>query len=384
MIIDNCIFLNNNVEIIVSGEALGGAIYCHGTNENYVNLNITNSKFINNSADTDGGAINCKFGTAIINNCLFEKNFVKRDGGAIGTRGLSNMIINNCKFLNNHANEWGGAINNWLASYTINTCEFKNNSAGSEGGAISNCGSLTQITKSKFINNTAIYEGGAIHSHYDAFNITLLASENEFINNFANIGHSVYLRQYTTGVFNFENNYWGSNEPNWTEEFEVNNVCDTPSTWLQLADTTILANNTIRGYNSPYDFSAIFLDKFGRTLTKGNITFKINKQEYNVSCDSNGVGKLVLKLPVGDYKIIIYNPDSNSTLTKTASIVKRITENKDLNIDYLNGIYKIHIIGDDGNYIKSDEIVTFKIGNKITRFAFKLIVYKVYKLRQSL
>ena len=364
LIIDNCIFINNRVTTS-SGEGLGGGIYAHGESNSYVELEVTNSKFLNNYAFTDGGAINTKFGKVTIKNCLFDNNSASRDGGAIGIRGLSDVDIYNCIFSNNFAEEWGGAVNNWLGKFTIDKCEFINNTVVNEGGAISNCGSLLKITNSTFVNNSARDDGGAIHSHYDSINLNVIANYNEFINNSASKGTSIFIFKNTIGTFNFENNYWGCNDPNWEEEFYTNDICPNPIVWLKSVNSTILANNLKRAYNSQYDFTATFLDKYGNVLKNSEVTFKLNNKNYTTKTDLNGVGKLILKLNIGTYSITCINQVTGEEINKQTEIVKRISGNKNINSYYLNGVYKIRIMGDDAKPVKSGEIVTFKIGKNI-------------------
>ena len=379
LIIENCIFISNKVTTSV-GEGLGGGIYAHGSENDYVTVTVRDSKFLNNYAYTDGGAINTKFGILTVSNCLFDNNSATRDGGAIGTRGLADVNIMNSVFSNNHALEWGGAINNWLAKYTIDGCEFISNSA-EEGGAVANCGSLTKITNSRFINNTAD-EGGVLHSHKDAFNITVIASENEFINNSANKGSSIFMQTYTQGSFDFENNYWGSNNPDWTKEFYTNGVCPNPTNWLKTVNSTITAGDLKRAYNSPYDFKAVFSDEIGRPLKNTQVTFKLNNQKYNVTTDLNGVAHLFLKLNAGTYSVTSVNPVSGEECVNTVNIVKRIVENKDINAYYLNGVYKIRIIDDDGNPVKANENVVVKIGKSTYRIKTDSKGYASLKLTQ--
>ena len=66
--INNCIFDSNRVESSIERFSYGGAIYC-----DYSNLNLTNSKFINNSA-TLGNAIYAYDSDYNIINCLFKDN----------------------------------------------------------------------------------------------------------------------------------------------------------------------------------------------------------------------------------------------------------------------------------------------------------------------
>ena len=91
----------------------------------------------------------------------------------------------------------------------------------------------------------------------------------------------------------------------------------------------------------------------------------INSKKYSSITDLNGVAKLNEKLKVGFYKITAINPVTGDNITKTLKIVKRITSNKDLTMDYNGGnVFKVRVYGDNGKLANSGEIVIFKINGK--------------------
>jgi hypothetical protein len=67
----------------------------------------------------------------------------------------------------------------------------------------------------------------------------------------------------------------------------------------------------------------------GNPLNNTLITFKVNNKEYNVKTDSNGVAKLT-RLSPGTYSIISINPTSLQEVTNKLTVLKRITQNKNL------------------------------------------------------
>lgn len=357
LFIENCKFINNKV-VYTAGQALGGAVYSEGDSANYIPTQITNCTFIGNSALTDGGAVNTKFGNVSIKDCTFIDNFATRDGGAISTRGLSVMNIEGCDFINNSADEWGGAINNWLAEYNIINSNFISNHAGTRGGAISTCGLLTNIIFSNFINNTAL-EGGALNIHLDSeqYPPKVIFNYNELTGNTAESASLVYIYENAIDDFDFENNYWGNITPNsteWSSEFVANGVCENPSSWLEETNNTITSDNVIRGFNSEYDFTAAFVNNHNIPLYNKEVIFKIDGKNYTAVSDSNGVAKLVIGLSVGDYTVITVNPISNNENVNNIKIVKRISGNKDFVKDYLDSkTFKALIIGDDGKAVGS-------------------------------
>ena len=130
MSVDNCTFDSNNA-------LKGGAIFGIAGFESYLNpsnyINVTNSKFINNVAQS-GGAICSNFNTTV-DNSLFNNNTASGyGGGAINTGYKSNSNnFTNCNFTNNEAYNYGGAISS--SHSRVENCLFENNTAN-HGGAI--------------------------------------------------------------------------------------------------------------------------------------------------------------------------------------------------------------------------------------------------------
>lgn len=181
----NCTFINN------AADSRGGAIY-NNVEDN--TLTIINSSFINNKASNDeGGAIYSK-GNLEIKNSYFEGNTARVDGGAIyaerfvdisSTVFKSNkatgaivhkcfggaicakkdLFVEYCNFTDNFADNYGGAIYGYM-TVLIDNSRFSKNSA-KEGGAIYKKGSESMVVDgSMFIDNKATSsKGGAIYSN---------------------------------------------------------------------------------------------------------------------------------------------------------------------------------------------------------------------------
>ena len=129
--------------------------------------------------------------------------------------------------------------------------------------------------------------------------------------------------------------------------------------------STIQSGDMKRGYNSGIDFQATFLTSDGVPLQNGIVSFIVNGKIYNVTTNSNGVAVLNNKLSVGSYDITSVNPVTGENNTHKATIVKRITNNNDLTMDYIDGsCFKVRIVGDNGNYVGSGQVVKFKISGK--------------------
>ena len=132
--------------------------------------------------------------------------------------------------------------------------------------------------------------------------------------------------------------------------------------------TTVKASNMKKAYNSGVDFKATFLTSSGKALANTNVKFIVNGVAYTVKTDSNGIANLNNKFNVGTYSVTAVNPVTGENVTNQFTITKRITSNKDLTMDYLDGsVFKVRVVDDNGNVAGAGEKVTFKIGkNKYT------------------
>jgi hypothetical protein len=129
---------------------------------------------------------------------------------------------------------------------------------------------------------------------------------------------------------------------------------------------SIKANNMKRGWNSPYDYEAEFLDKDGHVIANTVMQFKVNGKTYKVKTDSKGIAKLTAsKLDVGKYTVEITNTVTGEKMSKTVTIVERLIKNKDITMDFADGTYyTVTAIGDDGNPVGKNEVVGIKVNTR--------------------
>jgi len=255
-----------NLTFTNASNEYGSAIYNDGGN-----ITVSGCTFLNNTADT-GGAIYNYGGTAIINGCNFTNNTANSDfevyygydyGGAAIYNNYGFMDIIGCNFNQNDAtNSDGAAIHNFAGELNVTSCNFTSNLGGSiindhrtfsEGPGffneeynpfrygilnVTNCNFLNNkckwdgaaiwtdgpctITGSVFVNNTAGEYGGAIDNRYEG----LIVNFCRFAGNTAEDGgddiyNDIYYGPPESYAFsedgeslpNIENNWWGSNNP---------------------------------------------------------------------------------------------------------------------------------------------------------------------------
>jgi hypothetical protein len=136
--------------------------------------------------------------------------------------------------------------------------------------------------------------------------------------------------------------------------------------------SAISAEDMVRGWNSPYDYKAGFLDKGLKPLGNTDVTFTVNGVKYVARTDSNGFAYLTTsKLPVGKYSVTVTNPVNGESVTRTLTIVERLVENRDITMEFVDGTYyTVRAIGDDGKPVGAGEHVFITVNgvtyNRIT------------------
>lgn len=292
--LENIIIANGNTYL-----ANGAGVLCYGNNINFINCT-----FINNYADSDGGAalhITYGNGTNIID-CKFINNTEIEDGGGAIYLDVNGVEITNTLFEGNHARIGGGAIHLNSGGTKITNCTFKNNYAH-QGGAIRDCdwSDLTTIvTDCIFIGNNATGDnqedgGGAIRAHRMNIDNTIFIGNNAkfgaaifiiggnyvnvdkalFINNTArtnaivfseygsNIENSIFVNNhipfgYLISSVNGEGfrtnyNWFGNVWKNHNTNYVVSNLCEMDN-WLFLNLTEIVYDDNKSTWQAKFNF----------------------------------------------------------------------------------------------------------------------------------
>ena len=245
--------INNYGSLTVTDSTFAGntAASYGGAIENYGTLTLTNSTLTGNSAAYTGGAIfNAMMGTSTVTNCTLTGNTATIYGGAIYNGGSSTVTVTNSTLKNNTVINDGGAIYN-DGNVTVTNSTLTGNNA-TNGGAIFNEGYIT-VTNSTLTGNNAT-NGGAIYNNYyvtlTVTNCTLTGNSatnggaiynrnnqvtvvrfSSIVNNSASLGSAIY-DEY--GVIDAKYNWWGSNNPVWTDLIAHDFGIIDNSTWLYM------------------------------------------------------------------------------------------------------------------------------------------------------
>ena len=353
--IENSIFENNKLEY-TGKYAQGTVIYAEsGTME------ISNSKFINNTGAKLGGAIYSSIGATFINN-TFERNIATNNGGAISIGAKETVFINNV-FKDNNAGENGGAIYTTSSiqsskSYLFTGNTFIGNNATKYGGAVhvASIGSNTYpIENNTFINNFAGEKGGAIYSTG-----TLKITKTLFSKNTAGEGAIAYttgtssstityslfdgnvMTSPTGGLLRYASsstadyNYWGTNSPDFDELIKVASGTATKPTNIiiiaiegneTLYESDVYAVNfkdnvtgdIVELFNYTVDLSATL-----NTVTPTSIVISEGSAFFTYNAENKGTDTIrVMKdnVEVTSFDVIVSSPKQTPEFTIVANDV---------------------------------------------------------------
>ncbi|MDG2095473.1 MAG: right-handed parallel beta-helix repeat-containing protein [Phycisphaerales bacterium] len=157
---------------ILDGHDLGRSIIRCATQEKASTI-IEGFTIINGTGDQElygkksavGGGIVILGASPIIRNCVFKKNTVNYEGGAVYMARDSSPVFDSCIFLENGA-EKGGAVFGVQSKPTFQRCVFENNEGRYSGGAIYNSDAqVSSFDDCHFVRNRASYYGGGIYEY---------------------------------------------------------------------------------------------------------------------------------------------------------------------------------------------------------------------------
>ena len=170
----------------------------------------------------------------------------------------SNVLLRDINFVNGSAgsfsyySERGGAIYTVSSNLTVLNCTFFENYAGF-GSAIEQGSGNIYIFNSTFANNSAYYSS-VIHNDGTNFYAYSSIFENNSAPMYAigyqlNVANSVILDNniggngFFYGYYYVDNNWWGTNNPNWTSTFRIS----PPQTWVVMNFTNTTPITTAGG-----------------------------------------------------------------------------------------------------------------------------------------
>lgn len=160
------------VDCVVTGNATntnaqlgGGGIYSATTSGAANTLTLTGCTIANNFAMRDeGGGVRKRFGSLVIERCIFNGNTASTYGGGLSAAdGGANIQIRDSTFSANAATQFsGGGMLIYAANLTLTNSTVSGNTAGWGAGVYLRASSQGTVTGSELIRNAARVDGGGL------------------------------------------------------------------------------------------------------------------------------------------------------------------------------------------------------------------------------
>ena len=167
-----------------SAKVSGGAVFISGAS---VGMVVRSIAFIGNTAQVGGGVYVTGSGTAssgdmphptTFQGCSFVENIADTSGGAVNS-ALGQDYFFNSSFIGNRA-KVGGALQ-LAGSASLDRCSFKDNVSEVGGGpAVSNIGSISGVNNSSFVRNVLSCEQGTFLTFSQVYGCGILPSSITF------------------------------------------------------------------------------------------------------------------------------------------------------------------------------------------------------------
>ena len=304
-------------------------------------------------------------------------------GGAVCWYG-DNGFLSACSFVNNHANDYGGAVFWDGTNGKVVDCSFVNNHADGYGGAVFWDGDNGKLSSCSFVNNHAKFKGNVIYwfKSGDIFGCTFSVFRPKNTNT-VTVDNLIYYKNNNYNVNYYENgnkilnsginkNITFSNLNSGKHTIKMiykKDGNDLTNDLIITGDSYLNSNNVYMFYNDGTKYKVKLTDYQGKPLIYKNLQITIKNKKYNLKTDKYGYATILLKQKPGQYSIIAkFNGDKDygpSTFKSMVKILKSpITKNKNLNIYFMGGTFKVQIINANGKNVGAGKTVKFTIAGK--------------------
>lgn len=246
------------------GNNFGGAIFTDDSNTDS-QVNIINSTFTDNYA-VYGGAIYMGAGCLNVEGCEFTENTALNYGGAIACENAVNITISKSRFVKNTAsNDAGGAIYIKNAdSFIADNLEIIGSKA-TFGGALTTLNVDVVLSHVNASDNFATWDGGAVYHMYGEFKST----NGNFINNTARNGGALFIDN-STSLFIRDNSF--ENNTALVSAGAIYSILNNLQGTVNLRYSNTFKNNSASTYDDVYE-----TDLLNLTIGNGNYSlFKVN------------------------------------------------------------------------------------------------------------
>lgn len=347
--VDINILINNCTFTDINSTSRGGAFYVANAKGK---LTVKDSKFYNIDSGS-WGAITIATSsqadglTVDISNSIFKGN--KANNGAAAYLRAANVNIIDSKFIENTAANAPGAIYLYNATATIDNCVISNNTAGGKGVAISTTpvsGSVTKTTITNCVIENNNGNGQTLPAIYADMNLIEI-SYSSLINDLSIETRTAtgYDAVYGQGVVIANNNWWGTNDP--SSKVEGKNI--TMDSWV-IMNVVANATEVISGdqvkltidFNHVNTTSGEIQELTGGVIPIDSYTVKLTSQNGTFSQD-----EVVVKN--GKTQDVIFTSADNTALIKATCGEANVDIKLAKGVEPYYGIIYVSTEGNDNN-----------------------------------
>ncbi|MBE6496082.1 MAG: hypothetical protein E7Z78_06505 [Methanobrevibacter thaueri] len=347
--VDINILINNCTFTDINSTSRGGAFYVATAKGK---LTVKDSKFYNIDSGS-WGAITIATSsqadglTVDISNSIFKGN--KANNGAAAYLRAANVNIIDSKFIENTAANAPGAIYLYNATTTIDNCVISNNTAGGKGVAISTTpvsGSVTKTTITNCVIENNNGNGQTLPAIYADMNLIEI-SHSSLINDLSIETRTAtgYDAVYGQGVVIANNNWWGTNDP--SSKVEGKNI--TIDSWV-IMNVVANATEVISGdqvkltidFNHVNTTSGEIQELTGGVIPIDSYTVKLTSQNGTFSQD-----EVVVKN--GKTQDVIFTSAGNTALIKATCGEANVDIKLAKGVEPYYGIIYVSTEGNDNN-----------------------------------
>ena len=123
------------------------------------------------------------------------------------------------------------------------------------------------------------------------------------------------------------------------------------------------------------------LNSTGYGLNKTNVSVSVNGESEIFETDEFGYITLPFKKLTESQKITVTNPVTSQVKTTTINVVSRFSGSSNLVMHYFDGSkFKVKVIGDDGNAVGKNQVVTVKLNKKTYNVKTNADGYAILKI----
>ncbi|MBQ7927262.1 MAG: hypothetical protein IJ287_00740 [Methanobrevibacter sp.] len=130
--------------------------------------------------------------------------------------------------------------------------------------------------------------------------------------------------------------------------------------------STIISSDVTRGYNSNYNYKLQVMDASGNPLNNTKVAISINNGKFSYyTSDNSGYITVPFKKLTKQQTITVINPKTGDNRQTKIVVKSRFSGASNVAMYYFDGSkFKARIVGDDGNFVGKNQVVTIKLNKK--------------------